>query len=98
MFGSQLVKISLGSIGRCVLVLGVVLVGGGVAMLEEVCHWWWTLRSQKPKSFSLSSICLVFMGHYLSPQLLLQGYVCQQATILTSMMVMDSLSESLRPP
>ena len=24
------------------------LVGGGVALLEEVCHWGWALKFQKP--------------------------------------------------
>lgn len=62
MFGSQLVKISLGSIGRCVLVLGVVLVGGGVAMLEEVCHWGWTLKFQKPTLFLLFSASYLWIS------------------------------------
>ena len=43
----------MGRIRRCDL-------GGGVA-LEEVCHWGWVIRFQKPRpfrNFEISALCL----------------------------------------
>lgn len=33
----------------------------GVALLQEVCHWEWALRYQKPTPFLVSSLCLVLV-------------------------------------
>ena len=40
--------LEIGTIGSCGLV------GVGVALLEEVCHWGWALGFQKPKPGALS--------------------------------------------
>jgi hypothetical protein len=61
-----------------------------VALLEEVCHWEWALRFQKPPSFpvglslSLTHAC----GSDVSPQLLLQHHAYMSAAMLSTMVAM----------
>lgn len=40
-------------------------VGGGVAILEEVCHWGWALRVQKDIKFSATAPkpCIFALNH-----------------------------------
>jgi hypothetical protein len=66
----------------------------GVALLEEVYHFGWTLRFQKPM-LGLVSFSLQFVDQDVSSQLLLQCPVCLSAALLPAMMVMDSPSETV---
>jgi hypothetical protein len=72
------------------IVREIVWEGLGVALLEEGCHWGWTLGFQKPMPFSselfLSS--LWSLSQDVSPQLLLQFHVRLPAALLSAMMVM----------
>ena len=67
-------------LGSCIIRRGY-LVGVDVALLEEVCHYGWALRSQMrrlgPVSHSLPAVC--------QSQLLLQDHVC----LCSAMMTMD---------
>ena len=60
---------------------------GGVALLEEVCHCGWAVRSQKLKPVSL------FLQPARCSQTLLQHHVCPKAAMLPTMMIMDWTSE-----
>ena len=60
-------------------------VGAGMALLEEVCHWQWALRFQKPMSCPGSAfrsedqdVAWWLLPHYLPG-----------STILPTMMIMD---------
>jgi hypothetical protein len=68
---------------------------GGVTLLEEVCHWNWTLRFQKPVSVS-GSLSLFACRSACSSKLLLQHYV-SDAT-LPDTMIMDQASETVGEP
>ena len=68
---------------------------GGAVLLEEVCHWGWTLRFQKLTPFPVSCLCLMFIDQDVSSQLLLQCHVCLSAAMLPTMTVMDFNSLNL---
>jgi hypothetical protein len=67
---------------------------GGVAVLEEVCHWGKSLRFWNATPFSVSSVTLVLNQDTCS-QLLLQCSAWLPAAMLCSMMGMGSCSEAI---
>jgi len=74
------------------------LVGIGVALLEEVCHWGWVFGFQmlKPGPVSLSSCCLHSRRRTLTTFSSTMSSLCYQdflhASIFPSMMMMDQTS------
>ena len=55
---------------------------GGVALLEEVCHWGRALKLQRPLSFPANLLCLVVVSQDVRSQLLLQCHACLHAYCL----------------
>ena len=70
------------------------LIGLGVTLLEEVCHWGWALRFQvlKPDPVSLS-LPAAYSVQILNAQLYLQDHVCICASILPAITIMDYTSQ-----
>lgn len=63
-----------------------------MALLEEMDHWEWDLRFQKPKPFSVRSLCLVLLDQDVNSQLQLQlkHDACLLVALLSIMMKLDS--------
>ena len=70
--------------------LGGCLVGIGVALLEEVCHWRWALRFQKLK-LGLVAHCLLLLPEDQDVELSasIQHHICLHTTMLSDMITMD---------
>ena len=67
--------------------------GGGVASLEEVCHWGWALRFPKFIRSQLATPTtpdLVPVDWDVNFQLMLRHHTSQSAAMLADMMIMDS--------
>jgi hypothetical protein len=70
---------------------------GGVALLEELYHWRWSLRFQKTMSIPVSSPCYLCVGWDVSSQLLPQHHDCLAAEVISAMMVRNSPSKTVSP-
>jgi len=70
---------------------------GGVALLEEVCHWEWALRFQRSMPFPVSALCLLLMDRHVSSQLLLPQHACLPDAILPTIKAMGSPSKAVSP-
>jgi hypothetical protein len=60
--------------------------------VEEVYHWAWALRFQKPMAFLVSFLCKMLIDDDISSQLLLQYHTYLSAAITV---VMDLPSETI---
>ena len=72
---------------------------GGMALLEEVCHWRWVLRFQKPMLFHLALFASLSASHLWIRCKLSATIPAPRlpATTYSAMMVMDSPSETVSP-
>ena len=69
---------------------------GGVAFLEEVCHYGCGLSDLLPNWLRMLSLLAAF-GLRCRTLLLLRHRVCLDATMLPAMIIMDRTSESVKP-
>ena len=61
---------------------------GGIAVLEDVCHWVWALRFQKPKPFLFKSLSAWWLlPQDVNSQLLLQCSACLCAAMVPAMII-----------
>lgn len=86
---SENVPCGLIDLNACFPVGGTVWEGlGGIALLDDVCHWVQTLRFQKPKPFPFKSLSAWWLlSQDVNSQLLLQCRACLRAAVVSAMII-----------